>query len=117
MKNYLLLLHETQGTNAAELSADEIAQVIAEYRSWHEQLADQKRVRDSQKVRDDGGKSLIQRDGKPVVFDGPYAQAKELIGGYFLIAATDYEDAVEVSSSCPHLTYGGRIEIREIEPT
>ena len=51
------------------------------------------------------------------VTDGPFAEAKEVIGGYFTIEAADYNEAVEICSDCPHLTYGGRIELREVEPT
>jgi hypothetical protein len=40
-----------------------------------------------------------------------------VIGGLFAIKADDYEKAVEIARECPHLKYGGRIELREIEPT
>jgi hypothetical protein len=46
--------------------------------------------------------------------DGPFAEAKEVIGGYFVIQAADYAEAVRLSTECPHLRYGGRIELREI---
>ena len=55
--------------------------------------------------------------GKPRVTDGPFIEAKEVIGGYFAIEAADYDEAVRLSSDCPHLKYGGRIELREIQPT
>ena len=47
--------------------------------------------------------------------DGPYTEAKEIVGGYFLIEAVDYDEAVQICRSCPHLKYGGRIELREID--
>ena len=40
-----------------------------------------------------------------------------MIGGLFTIKAADYDEAVEISKECPHLKYGGRVELREIEPT
>ena len=43
-------------------------------------------------------------------------EAKEIVGGYFMVKAADYEEAVTLSKTCPHLRYGGRIELREIHP-
>ena len=54
-------------------------------------------------------------DGRPKVSDGPFAEAKEVIGGYFIIESANYDEAVKLSSDCPHLELGGRIELREIE--
>jgi hypothetical protein len=51
------------------------------------------------------------------VIDGPFTEATEVIGGYFVISAADYAEAIEISRDCPHLRYGGRIELREIEST
>jgi hypothetical protein len=50
------------------------------------------------------------------ITDGPYAEAREVIGGLFILEAADYEEAVALSRDCPHLDFGS-IEIREIEPT
>ncbi len=48
--------------------------------------------------------------------DGPYTETKEAIGGFFLIDAQNYDDAVEISRECPHFSYGGWVEVREINP-
>ena len=50
------------------------------------------------------------------VSEGPYTEATEVIGGLFQVSAADYDEAVEIAGSCPHLRFG-RIELREIEPT
>jgi hypothetical protein len=49
------------------------------------------------------------------VTDGPFPETKEVVGGVFLIAGADYEDAVAVASTCPHLEFG-RIEVRRVDP-
>ncbi len=54
------------------------------------------------------------RNGK-VVLDGPYAEAKEIVGGYYLITAKDYDEACEVARGVPTLTYGGSVEVREVD--
>ena len=53
--------------------------------------------------------------GTPNVTDGPYAEAREVIGGLFIVEATNYEEVVELSKDCPHLDFG-TIEIREVQP-
>jgi len=63
----------------------------------------------------EGGKHLSMAGGEIRVTDGPYAEVKEALGGYFAIKATDYDEAVEIAKSCPHMTYGSRIEVRQID--
>jgi hypothetical protein len=87
MPNYMMLLHEAP-PDFSQFSAEDIQHVIDEYKNWRNRVAAQ---------------------GKLV------GGAK--IGGYFTIEAADYNEAVEICSDCPHLTYGGRIELREVEPT
>ena len=41
----------------------------------------------------------------------------EMLSGFFIIEATTYEEAAAIAATCPHLKYGGRIELREIDPT
>ena len=55
------------------------------------------------------------RDGKGSVTDGPFAETKEQIGGYFLIEARDDEHALEIAAHWPSARIGA-IEVRPIEP-
>ncbi|HTQ29550.1 MAG TPA: YciI family protein [Puia sp.] len=53
--------------------------------------------------------------GKKIkITDGPYAEGKEMIGGYFLIKAGSLDEAVEMSKGCPGFEYDGSVEVREI---
>lgn len=66
----------------------------------------------------DGGDGLLP-GGKVVkpgglVSDGPFPETKELVGGYSIIKAKDYDEAVSVAVSCPVFENGGHIEIREL---
>ena len=54
-------------------------------------------------------------DGQVRVTDGPYSESKEVLGGYYIIEAASYDNAVEHAQSCPHLEYGGTIEVRQIQ--
>ena len=48
--------------------------------------------------------------------DGPFAESKELLGGFFLIAAKGSDEACRLAESWPHFKYGGSIEVRQIDP-
>ena len=56
-------------------------------------------------------RSVRKRAGKVNVTDGPFIETKEAIGGYFILKARDYGEAVELASDCPHLQYGRIDEI------
>ena len=117
MPEYMLLLHENPAGWAA-LSPEDMQRVIQRYSTWSAGLASRGQLRGGEKLRDEGGKHL-RRNGsnaKPSVVDGPYSEVKEIVGGFFKVAAADYDEAVQLASDCPHLDFGW-IEIREIEPT
>ncbi|HEU0121170.1 MAG TPA: YciI family protein [Bryobacteraceae bacterium] len=115
MNEYLLILHDPTDSAFLQLSPEEMQTAIARYGQWAEQLASQGRMRGGHKLEDGTARQLSGTLGNPTVTDGPFPETKEVIGGYFLIAAASYEEAVVLSSTCPHLDFG-RIEIRRIEP-
>lgn len=114
MPTYLLLLHENPGQFAGRSQA-EMMKVVKEYGAWATKLRAEDRLAGGEKLADEGGKILKGKNGKIVVTDGPYAEAREVIGGYFAIKAKDYAEAVKLAETCPHLSYGGRIELRQID--
>ena len=117
MPDYMLLLYESP-TDFAGISPDEMQAIIAKYSAWRDDLAESGRLIGSNKLTDGEGRVLRKNgDGEVRVLDGPFSETKEVIGGYFAIKADDYDDAVRISQGCPHLAYGGTIEVREIQPT
>ena len=54
-------------------------------------------------------------DGRPLVTDGPFADTKEVFGGYFLVEAGDLDAALEVAARIPAARLGGSVEIRPME--
>lgn len=114
MSRFILLLHESP-TAFDGVSAEEIQRVIQEYGAWRQKLADEGRLAGGEKLEDGTGRQLVADDGRIQVTDGPFAEATEVIGGYFMIEAEDFDEAATISRECPHLRYGGRIELRRIE--
>jgi hypothetical protein len=60
-------------------------------------------------------KRVSSRDGMRRVLDGPFAESKEVIAGYFIIEAPDIQTAVAVAARCPSAQFGS-VEVREIVP-
>ncbi|MGA3204466.1 MAG: YciI family protein [Bryobacteraceae bacterium] len=113
MQRYLLLLRGEPRKFAA-LSPEEIQGILAHFAKWREELAAAGRNPQGQKLRDGVGRQLKQAGGKLVVTDGPYAETREIIGGYYAFDAESLDQAVELAKGCPVLPFGP-IEIREIE--
>jgi hypothetical protein len=57
----------------------------------------------------------VVRGSQKIVTDGPYAEAKDVIGGFSLIEARDLPHAVEISKGCPILENGGSVEVRPVQ--
>jgi hypothetical protein len=103
------------GNEAYEgFTPEQIQQAIERYRQWARSLEAQGKLVDAFKLKDDGGRRVEVRQGQRVV-DGPFAETKETIGGYYLINAADYAEACEIARECPALDEGGTVEVREIE--
>jgi hypothetical protein len=115
MPEFMLLLHESPSA-FSNISPEEIQQITGEYIAWRRKIESEGKYAGSNKLKDEGGRHVSMRNGQPRVVDGPYAEAKEIMGGYFIVTAADYDKAVEISMSCPHLKFGGWIEIRETDP-
>jgi hypothetical protein len=114
MPQYMLLLRDA-GSFPADLSPEEIQAIIQRYIGWRNKVAAGGRRITGHKLKDREGRLLRGGAGSPVATDGPYAEAKEVIGGLYIVDANDYGEAQHLASDCPHLDYG-TIEIREIQP-
>ena len=58
---------------------------------------------------------LLRSEGERVVVDGPFSETKEMVGGFFIVEADNYDAAAEVAKTCPHLELGGTIELRQVD--
>lgn len=108
-----LILARDDGSAFNALSPAEAEAIIRRYIAWSEGLRQRGHLRSSDKLHDETGRTLARRDGGLVVTDGPFAEIKEVVGGYWIIDAPDYDSAVRLASDSPHLDFG-TLELREI---
>jgi len=113
MSKFMLLLRD-DGQRVPSHSAQEMQEILQRYGAWRQSLGD--KIAGGNKLMDGQGRVLRKQNGKPVLSDGPFAEAKEVMGGFFIIEAADYADAVELAKTCPHMDFG-TIEIRQVEIT
>jgi len=113
MPSFLLLLHQNVDRPKPS-SPDEYMAITKTYMAWTDRIRREGHHQGGQKLTDDSGKILRNSGGRVSITDGPYAESKEVLGGYYLITARDYEEACKVAATSPHLGYGGRIEVRQI---
>jgi hypothetical protein len=93
------------------LSPAQIQKVVSDWMAWFERLKAEGKCA--------GGHPLEER-GKVVsgkqrmVADGPFAESKEAIGGYFYLTVADENEAIEIAKRCPGLEYGVVVEVRPV---
>lgn len=93
-------------------SSEEIMSIVREYSDWASQLRQEGVRVEGEKLKREA-RMLRAVDGRPVSEDRPADQ--KAIAGYFVIEAQDFNHAVRIASGCPHLKYGGTIEVRQID--
>jgi hypothetical protein len=114
MHTYLLLLHETPA-DYASLGPAEFQEIIQSHQAWSGQLVASQRLAGGDKLCDDGGRHLRVKNGQIVASDGPYAEAHDVIGGFYLISAATDAEAESIARECPHLKGNGWVELRKID--
>ena len=114
MPKFIMLLHDAGLPK--DISPDQIQAIVQRYVAWRRKIQQNGRKVDGHKLTDGQGRVMRGAPGTTKVTDGPYAEAREVIGGLFIVEADSYDEVVQLSKECPHLDFGS-IEIREVDPT
>ena len=109
MKNFMLIFRG--GSDAVTLSPEESQQQMQKWFDWVGELQGKGIYTSGEALTPEPGKLVTK--GK-IVTDGPFAESKELIGGYFIVKADSLEAAAEIAKACPDLPYGGTVELRDV---
>lgn len=112
MSDYLLLLRDEE-IDFSGYTEQDYDQLVAKFVAWAEGLAGRQVLRGATRLRTDTGETVRMRGGR-LATDGPFAEAKETINGYFIVTADTLAAAIEIANSCPSLPLGGSVEVREV---
>ncbi len=110
---YMLLIYENESASSQRSEAEN-DRVLKEYFAFSAEL----RQRGFNRGGDELGPTwtattLRERDGALSITDGPFAETKEQLGGYFILECADLNEAIEVAKLCPAARYGS-LELRPI---
>jgi hypothetical protein len=112
---YLLLIY---GSEAAMATATEpqIGQMMAAYAAYTEAMAKSGIMLGGNRLRQASAATTVRSTGgKTQVLDGPYAETKEQLAGYYLIEVPDLDAALSWAERCPGAAYGA-VEVRPVWP-
>ena len=93
------------------LSPEQTQKVSEEWMAWFRRLTEQGKAVGGHPLGFEG-KSVSGRSR--AVTDGPFAEAKEAIGGYFMLDVGTMDEAVAIAQQCPGLPYGAKVEVRPV---
>src|SRR5438445_738691 len=111
MAQFMLLLHaDPSGFHA--LSPEEMQKALEKYMIWRNKPF----TLDGKRLAEAAGRVIRPEGGKPRATHGPYSETKEVLGGFYLIEAANYDEAVKLALTHPHAEYG-TIEIRQVHGT
>ena len=109
---YLLFFRNSGPETHQHLSPDQRQQLVTRWNSWYDGLAAQGKAVEGQPL--DLETRVVSGVGGTRVVDGPFAEAKEAIGGYVKLMVSGLEEATEIAQRHPGLAYGLIIEVRQM---
>jgi hypothetical protein len=110
---YLLLICGDEQSFAA-MSPEEAEAQMAGYAAFGEEMGRRGVLQGGERLRPTTDATTVQvRDGKVLTADGPFAETKEQIGGFYAVTAKDLDEAIEIAAKIPGAQHG-TIEVRPI---
>lgn len=112
---YLMMICVDENQTAT-LGEDDGAAMLAEYGVFAEEMAVRGVLQGGERLRPSADATTVKvRNGEVLLSDGPYAETKEQIGGYFLVDCANLDEATEIAAKIPGARFGS-IEVRPIWP-
>jgi hypothetical protein len=94
------------------MSPEQMQQVSDQWMTWFKGLTEDGRCVAGNPLEPKG--KIVTGKGGRMVSDGPFAESKEAIGGYFLLKVNTMEEAVAIAQNCPGLPHGAKVEVRPV---
>ncbi len=114
---YAILIYDTNSASpsAEAPPAEVVQQVMDEYNAYTEMLRSTGVFQAGEALQPvQTATTIRQQDGRNVMTDGPFAETKEALGGFYIVEAKDLDEALKLGAACPGAKYGGSIEVRPV---
>jgi hypothetical protein len=113
--NYLLLIYSNDAENAA-LPPVELKKMTDEYMEFTKSIVQAGHFKAGDRLKPASTASTVRvRNGKVAITDGPFAETREQLGGYYLIEAKNLDEATAIAARIPGARFGS-IEVRPVWP-
>jgi hypothetical protein len=110
---YLLLIYANE-SEYEKLSPSQTETLMTDYAEFTKSIVQSGHFKAADRLRPVSTATSVRvRDGKPMITDGPFAETREQLGGFYLVDAKDLDEAIEIASRIPSSKYG-TIEVRPI---
>lgn len=110
MKDFMMLFHSEPNPNFNP-TPEEIQEEIKAWQDWIGGISAQGKLKNPGEALGFEGKTM-HADG--TITDGPYAELKEIVGGFIVVSANSVEEAIQLGKGCPGLSSVGKVEVRDI---
>jgi hypothetical protein len=107
---YLLILRG--GGSRRDRSPTEYGRIVQKYIAWVESLRTSGHYKAGEPLEAEA--KIVSGKQGSLITDGPFAESKETVGGYFMITARDLDEAAEIARGCPIFDNDGSVEVRQI---
>ena len=111
MAKFLFVYRSSVEAEMKQPTPEEMQAILAQWGSWIQKIAESGNLIDGGDGLQPTGK-LVRPGG--IVSDGPFVESKEIVGGYSIIKAESYDQAIGFAKTCPVLFGGGTVEVREL---
>ena len=113
---YMLLIYDDPKV-WANFNEDEFGKIMGEFRAFSQSIQQSGHMLGGSQLQPTAAATTVRvRDGKRLVHDGPFAETREVLGGYYLIEAKDLDEAIEIGSRIPSARVG-TVEVRPLVET
>ena len=109
MKDFMFIFRNK--TDRPHPTPEEMQTIMQPWMGWIDKLKKQNVYTAGEPLTPPG---KVVKGSEATVTDGPFAESKEVVGGYFIVKANSFEEAAELAKDCPDLPNGGSVEVREI---
>ena len=111
---YMLLIYGDEAA-FADMDPHQASATMQEYEKYSNWLGEKGWMLDGDPLADTSQATTVrQRDGKTLTIDGPFAETKEQLGGYYVVECANLDEAIEAAKRLPAVEAGGSVEVRPI---
>ncbi|MGC4071699.1 MAG: YciI family protein [Nibricoccus sp.] len=109
---FMLIFRDSKPENYSAMSSQQRQQLLNNWNAWYDGLVQQGKAQGGNPLEPSG--RVVSGDRGERLVDGPFAEAKEAIAGYFLLTVSGLDEATEIAQRCPNLRHGMIVEVRPV---